>query len=131
MSPNQGLAADVSCVFDRITADESESTLLDRQVGLTESFMPQEGLLPTDIKVIGDFLRGRQTCRGRSVSIRASKCPHASCVMEGGTVRKRCDRQETADRRRIWKLACMSSIGTRALTSSADSPLTASFTKSG
>ena len=45
MSRNQGLAADVSCTFDRITADESESTLSNRQMGLTEGFMPQEGLL--------------------------------------------------------------------------------------
>ena len=58
MSQNQGLAADVSCAFDRITADESESTLSDRQVGLTEGFMPQVGLLAADIRVIGDFLRG-------------------------------------------------------------------------
>ena len=68
VSQNQGLAADVSYTFDRTTADESESTLSDRQMGLTEGFIPQEGLLPADIRVIGDFLRGRQTCRGRSVS---------------------------------------------------------------
>ena len=64
---DQGLAADVSCAFDRITADEPESTPSDRQVGLTKGFMAQEGLLAAVIKVIGGFLRGRQTCRGRSV----------------------------------------------------------------
>ena len=53
MSQNQGLAADISCAFDRITADESESTLSNMQVGLTESFMPQLGLLAADIRVIG------------------------------------------------------------------------------
>ena len=68
MSQNQGLAADVSCTFDRITADESESTPSDRQVGLIGDFILQEGLLPVDIRVIGDFLRGGQTCRGRSVT---------------------------------------------------------------
>ena len=68
MSQNQGLAADVSCAFDRITADESESTLSDRQVGLTEGFIPQVGLLAADIRVIGDFLRGGQTSCGRSVT---------------------------------------------------------------
>ena len=64
MSQNQGLAADVSCTFDRITADESESTLSDRQVGLTEGFMAQEGLVPADSKVIGGLFRSGQTCRG-------------------------------------------------------------------
>ena len=68
MSQNQGLAADVSCTFDRITADESKSTLWDRLMGLAEGFMPQVGLVPADTRVIGDFLRGRQTCSGRFVT---------------------------------------------------------------
>ena len=63
-------------------------------------------------------------------SIRASKLLDASCVMEGGTVRRRCGKRETADRRRIWKRAWASSIGTRVFTSSAGSPLAASLTKS-
>ena len=50
--------------------------------------------------------------------------------MKGGTVRSRCDRREVADRRKILKLACTSSIGTSALTSSAGSPLPASCKKS-
>ena len=50
--------------------------------------------------------------------------------MEGGTVRSKCERREVADRRKIWKLAWASSIGTSALTSSAGSPLTASCKKS-
>ena len=37
MSQNQGLVAYVRCTFDRITAGESESTLSDRQVGLTRA----------------------------------------------------------------------------------------------
>ena len=66
--PEQGLAADVSCAFDRITVDEPESALSDRQIDLTEGFISQVGLIPTDIRVIGDFLRGRQIFRGRSVT---------------------------------------------------------------
>ena len=90
MSQNQGLAADVSYTFNSITADESESTLSDRQMGLTEGFMPQLGLVPTDTRVIGDFLRGRQTAPAapspamidaNAHSIKASKCLYASCVI--------------------------------------------------
>ena len=68
MSQDQGSAADVRFIFDSIVAGESESTLSYRQMGLTEGFMSQVGLIDTNARIIGDLLRGRQTCRGHSVT---------------------------------------------------------------
>lgn len=48
---NQGLLADVSYVFDRITAGESNSTLSDKQMSQREDFVPQVDLVPTDTRV--------------------------------------------------------------------------------
>ena len=82
MFQNQALTANVSCTVDRITACESESTLSDRQMDLTEGFKPEVGLVPANTRVIYDFLQGRQTPAAASSpamidanahSIRASK----------------------------------------------------------
>lgn len=61
MFQDQGLPVDVGCTYDRITAGG-------KQLGLTEGFMPQVGLLLEDTKVIGDLLRSRQTCNDLSVT---------------------------------------------------------------
>ena len=46
VSQDQGWAADVSCAYDRITASESESILLDKTFSLMECFMVQISLVP-------------------------------------------------------------------------------------